>query len=475
MPQDFMAFLPEATTLLGTLVLFAVAMVRADERLTWAWSVGISAVIVLAAAVSLGQVGEPFFPGIYKVDAFSQVLKLGLAVGLFLVTLASRDLAGVRQTARADLPLFLLFGTAGMMLLVSATELLTLYVALEFSAYSLYIVAALHANQHRASEGGAKYVLFGAASSAVTLYGLSLIFGATGTTYVEPIAAYALSGSTSPMFAVGVLLALSGLLFKLAAFPLHAWAPDVYEAAPNPVVAFIGTASKVAAVGVLARVLTLARGDAHDMIQVLFVLSVASMTIGNLAAIVQKDLKRLLAWSTVAHAGYILIGLLTFSSVGTAAAVFYTLTYLLMAFSAFLVVCVLATDGGNPTIASLSGLHKRSPLLGVLLLVGVFGLAGIPPTPGFAGKWFLFTAALQAGQFWLVLIAAVNATVSLYYYLVIVKSAFLGKGEGLPAVRLRLPVRVATWATLAAMLLLGVLPTPLWDLAHDAAIALLAR
>ncbi|GMV38697.1 MAG: NADH-quinone oxidoreductase subunit N [Myxococcales bacterium] len=473
MPQDLLAFLPEAAILLGSLALFAVAVVTDCRVATWRTAVGVALVTVAAALAALGERGEPFFPGIYRSDAFSQVLKLGLAIGLLLVTLVSREIAGVRRQARTDVPIFLALATAGMMLLVSSTELLTLYVALEMSALSLYIVAAFHQERLRGSEGAAKYVLFGAASSAVTLYGLSLVYGATGTTYVGDIVAHVVATGGSPLFAVGVLLALAGLLFKLAVFPFHAWAPDVYEAAPNAIVAFIGTASKVAAVGVLARVISLTAERPGALVTVLLVLSVLSMTIGNLAALIQKDLKRLLAWSTVAHGGYVLIGLLAFTEAGFAGAVFYGLAYLLMAFAVFLVVCVIAPDGENPTLDSLAGLHHRSPLLLLVLLLGVFGLAGIPPTPGFAGKWFLFSAALKSGHFWLVFVAAINATVSLYYYLIIVKAAFQAPAADRPPIPLGLPARAATWAAVAALLVIGVLPGPLWDLAAGAAAALL--
>lgn len=473
MPQDFMAFLPEATLLFGTLALFAVGVITNDERASWRTAVVVALLTLGAAAFSLPQRGEPFFPGIYRVDAFSQVLKLGLAVGLLLVTLVSRELEGVRRIARPDLPLFVALGTAGMMMLVSSTELLTLYVSLELSALSLYVLAALHQSGLRGSEGAAKYVLFGAASSAVTLYGLSLIFGATGTTYVSGVVAHVQTAGITPFFGAGIFLTLGGLLFKLAVFPFHAWAPDVYESAPNPVVTFIGTASKVAAIGVLARVVALVADNPGTMTTVLLVLSVLSMTIGNLAALVQNDLKRLLAWSTVAHAGYVLIGLLAFSEGGMASAVFYGLIYLLMAFAVFLVVCVLSPDGSNPTLESLAGLHHRSPILGLALLVGVFGLAGIPPTPGFAGKWFLFSAAVESGHFWLVLIAAVNATVSLYYYLVVVKAAFLAPAPDRAPITLSAPARVATLASVLGLLALGAVPGPLWDLAKGAASALL--
>ncbi len=460
-------FLPEAMVLLGALVAFALSAFDAPARMTWRASVLLCAAALGVLATSLFQTGEPFFPGIYRVDVYSQLLKLGIVVGLFLTLLISGQQGSFRVRARPDVPIFLYMSALGMMMLVSATELLTIYVALELAAYGLYILAALHRRQREGSEAGAKYVLFGAASSAITLYGMSLVYGATGSTYLSRI----MHASPSLLLLVGVLLAASGLLFKLAVFPFHAWAPDTYEGAPHQAVTFIGTASKVAAVGVLARVLLLAGSE--QTVTVLLILSVASMAFGNLAALAQTNLKRLLAYSTIAHAGYILIGLLVFTKVGLAAAIFYVLVYVPIAFCVFLVVTAVGADGHNPRFASLAGLYQRSPLLMVVLMVGLFGLAGIPPTSGFAGKWFLFSAAVGKGLFWLVLVAAVAATVSIYYYLQVMKAAFLAPAEDRPVIELSLPFEFASYLAIALVLFTGFYPGPLWELSLRAANALM--
>lgn len=463
---DLYLFLPETAVLFGALVAFALSVFDASAKTAWRASTFVAAIVVSVTASMLFEQGEPFFPKIYRVDLMSQLLKLGIGVGLFFTLLVSGNMGSYRPRARVDVPIFLFLSAVGMMLLVSATELLTIYVALELSAYGLYIIAVLNRRQREGSEAGAKYILFGAASSAVTLYGVSLIYGATGTTYLADIVA----GGPSLLLVVGVLLALAGLLFKLAVFPFHSWAPDTYEGAPHQAATFIGTASKAAAVGVLIRVLAMA--DTDDVVTVLMVLSVASMTFGNLAAIVQKDIKRLLAYSTIAHAGYIVIGLLAFSDTGTASALFYVLTYIPIAFCAFLVVCAVGTDGHNPTLDSIAGLYKRAPMLTFALIVGMFGLAGIPPTPGFAGKWFLFSAAIQEGMFWIVLVAAINATVSLYYYLQVVKAAFLNPPGEREDVEVPFAYELATYLAVALILFTGFYPGPLWELCLDAAQAL---
>ncbi len=465
---DLSLFLPELMVLAAALVAFVGSIAAPGYRLVWALTTLLSLGAVVVTALMLGAVGEPFFPGMYRVDLFSQLLKLGLTVGLFLTLLVSDTLPSVRRVGRLDLPMFLAFGTLGMMMLVSATELLTLYVMLELSAYALYVIAVMHKDQRLGSEGGAKYLLFGATASAVTLYGLSFVFGATGTTQLAELSAVA----PTPLLILGVVLALAGLFFKLAVLPFHAWAPDTYQAAPHQAATFIGTASKVAAIGVIARVLTLGH-QAAELKTLLVVLAVASMTIGNLAALKQTDLKRLLAWSTVAHAGYVLLGLMTLSELGMAAAIFYGLVYLVLAFSAFVAVCSVGGDGHNPTLASLAGLYRRAPLIGVLLLAGLFGLAGVPPTPGFAGKWFLFSAAMEDGHFWVVLIGAVNATISLYYYLKVVKAAYQTTPDELAPLPVSASYKLAAWSALALVAFIGFYPGPLWALAQGAAKALL--
>ena len=460
-------FLPEATVLAGALLAFLMSIFAAPQRVAWGSAVVMALASVVMSAVYLFETGEPFFEGIYRVDALSQLLKLGITVGLLLTLLASGGLESFRKRARIDVPVFLMFSALGMMALVSATEMLTLYVSLELSAYGLYILAALHKMQRAGSEAAAKYILFGAASSAVTLYGVSLIYGVAQSTYLSAI----VETPMSPLFAVGILLALAGILFKLAIFPFHAWAPDAYQGSPHESATFIGTASKVAAVGVMIRLILLAVPDTTQITTILLVLCVASMTVGNLAAIAQNDLKRLIAYSTVAHGGYLLIGLACVTKLGVASGLFYVLTYVPIVFAAFLVVIVLGRDGDNPTKASLAGLYHRSPLLAVTLLVGMFGLAGIPPTAGFAGKWFLFSAAIDADLMWLVIVGAVNATVSLYYYVKIIKEAYLTPPADESTVALSPMTTLAAWCALVLVTVVGFWPRPVWEWAEAAATA----
>ena len=246
-----------------------------------------------------------------------------------------------------------------------------------------------------------------------------------------------------PGVVIGLLFTLGGFFFKLAVFPFHFWAPDTYQGAANQVAAYIATASKVAAIAVILRVMAFAGQGSVYLVHTLVVLSVVSMTLGNLAAIVQKDLKRLLAFSTIAHAGYVLIGILVLSPAGYSGAIFYALALLVMEFTAFMVIVELASDGRNLQIEELAGLHRRSPILALALMVSLFSLAGIPPTIGFAGKFLVFVAAIEKGYVALVIIAMINVVVSLYYYLLVIKAAYLLEpAEPLPPLAVSLPKKL---------------------------------
>ncbi|MBK8482673.1 MAG: NADH-quinone oxidoreductase subunit N [Proteobacteria bacterium] len=475
MGNELLLFLPESVVLLGALLVFVLSVGACGPRATRLAGLAAALVALGAALFSLyyGPAGEPFAAGILRVDTFSQLLKAGLALGLLLTLLLAGELKTVRAGARVDLPFFLLLATVGMMLLVSATELLTLFVALELSAYSLYAAVALHREHPPGDEAGVRYVLIGAAASAVTLYGLSLIFGAVGSTYLADVTAALVAGRPL-VLVVGLVLLLAALFFKLAVFPFHFWAPDVYQGAPHQVVAFVATASKLGAVGVLARICAVLAAAPSGMVEVLLVLAVVSMTLGNLAALAQSDLKRLLAYSAIAHGGYLLLGYGAFSELGIAAALFYGVVYLATAILGFVVVCALGREGSNPDLDALAGLHQRSPVLALMLLAAMFGLAGIPPAGGFVGKWFLFAAALERGQFELVLLAAGNTTLALYYYLRVVKAAYLAPAGGRGPLALSGTERVAGYIALAIVLGTGIYPAPLWAMAQRAAGVLLA-
>jgi len=475
---DALLFAPEIACLLAGLALFFCPVFEASYRTTWGLALFAALVITATCIWSLPLEGEPFAPGIYRVDFFSQLLKAVLALGFLLVVILSRTPQTLERSSWVEFPMFLLFSTLGMMMMISATELLTLYVSMELAAYPIYIAVALHRNQQLAGEGATKYMVQGMAASAISLYGMSFLFGVFGSTYFGDIALRFDAVSGQPIFWFGLLLALAGFLFKLSAFPFHFWAPDTYQSASHPLVTFIATASKVAAIALLCRLISLAMPfDAWDaqgpaIQSALMWMSIVAMTLGNLAALAQKDLKRLLGYSAVAHAGYTLIGVQTFSTLGLSAALFYALAYFAMSFICFLVVCVVGRDEDQVPIASMAGLYQRSPLLALTLLLGLFGLIGLPPTVGFTGKWFLFSAALERGQFYLVLVAAINSAVALYYYLLVIRQAYMEEPSSNAPLQVGPLLRATAVATMALTLIMGTFPDYFWDMAERAAAAL---
>ena len=472
--MNWILFIPELYFLLMALALFGLSVAGSpNPRRDYFAALFLSGVGVLVCLASVRLHGTIFFEA-YRVDLFSQVFKTILSMALFLVICLCTELNGIEQRYHPEFYLFLTISTLGMMMLVSSVELLTIYVALEVSSYSLYILVPMRKGEGSQVEAGIKYLMVGASASAVMLFGLSYIFGVTHTTYVVEIIKVLPGLMASPAAVVGLLLVLCGFFFKLAVFPFHFWAPDVYQGATNQVAAYIATASKVAAIAIIVRVVSLSGGNSRYLVHVLVILSIASMTMGNLVAIMQKDLKRLLAYSAISHAGYVLIGILSMSDAGYSGAIFYAAAYMLMSLSCFLVVVKVAHDGSDLKIAQLAGLHRRSPILALLLMLSIFSLAGIPPTIGFTGKFLVFAAAVAKGYVVLVIIAMLNVTISLYYYLLVIKAAYLTEPEGeLPGLRVSLPTKILSGTLVTAMVVLGVYPTQLLKVAVAAARALM--
>ncbi len=464
-------FLPEIYYMVMALVLFLLSVQRvADRRRTFLVAFGLATIGVFVTLFSAKMQGLLFF-NTYRVDLFSQVFKFMLALGLFFVIAVCDNLEGISEREHAEFYLFLVTCTLGMMMLVSAVELLTFYIALELSSYSLYILVPLRKGVGFDKEASVKYILIGSTASAFLLFGMSLLFGVSHTTYLSELFKLFPKIINQPATVIGLMLVLAGLFFKQAVFPFHFWAPDVYQGANNQVTTYIATASKVAAIAIVIRFVGLVNPDSHTLVQVLMVLSVASMTFGNLVAIIQKDIKRLLAYSSIAHAGYVLIGILTLDKTGFASAMFYALAYLIMNFSCFMVIVKVSPNGRNVWVKDLAGLHKRSPLLAMTLMLGLFGLAGIPPTIGFTGKFLVFLAAMQKGYLALVIIGMINATISLYYYLIIIKAAYLLEPDEdeVPPLKVGAGLRILNYGLIAAIVLLGIAPSHLFDIAKAAA------
>ncbi len=442
-------FLPELAMLLTAAVFLAVSCTRSDARRNYRIAVTLAALCLAASLAALSNSGM-LFNGAYRLDLFSQLFKMLLCIGLFLVVFVCDDLSAVHPRHHGETYLLLAVSTLAMMLLVSCMHLLTVFLALELSSYSLYVLVLAHRDSRRAMHSGLRYFLVGASASAIMLFGLALVYGATGVARIDALSTLEAAIFDQPVVAAGILLTLGGFFFKLALFPFHFWAPDAYEGAPNQITAFIAAVSKVAAVAIIIRFLAPVQSDHAMLTKGLIMMAVVSMTVGNLAAIAQRDFKRLMAFSSVAHAGYLLLGILCMSRQGYAAAVFYATGVLVMKFTCFFVMINVAKDGRNLQIAELAGLHRRSPLLAMALMMALFGLAGIPPTIGFAGKLLIFTAAVQQGYLALVIIAMINVVVSLYYYLLVLKAAYLD-----PSPAEQTPLALSVPARLLAVLLVG--------------------
>ena len=470
--MKWLIFGPEIYFLAVAAVFLILSMTRPNRRRDFSAALFLASLGVAVTLATISLEGS-FFHGAYRVDLFSQLFKGLLSVGFFLVVCLCSSLDGIHEARHSEFYLLLATCTLGMMLLVSSLELLTLYVALELASYSLYALVPLRSGGGQQMEAGIKYFLSGIATSALMLFGLASLFAATQTTLISELILKLPALLNTPMAFIGLLLTLCGFFFKLALFPFHVWAPSVYQAAPNQVTAFVATATKVTAMAMLVRLVSMGDGNT-SLAHVLIALAIVSMTYGNLVALVQKDFKRLLAYSAIAHAGYSLIGILSMNPTGYAAAVFYALAYLAMTFTCFLVVVKIASDGRDLPITQLAGLHRRSPLLAMALMVGVFSLGGIPPTIGFTGKFLVFTAAMERGYFLLVLIAMINVVVSLYYYIHVVKAAFLLEpDEELPPIHLSAPATILTVVMVVFIVVGGIFPRHLFQLASAAVQALL--
>jgi NADH-quinone oxidoreductase subunit N len=467
-------FYPELYFLAVVLVFLAVAM-RTDpnpER-DFYTALALAAVGICICLAGIGLQGT-LFEGTYRVDLFSQVFKVLLAMGLFLIFCLCPELKGIHERHHPEFYLLLAASTLAMMMMVSCVHLVTLYAALELSSYSLYCLVFLRRDRKQGIAAGLKYFLFGATASAVMLFGIALLYGSARSLFLTDMLQTIPGMIHQPDIIIGLILTLGGLFFKLAVFPFHFWAPGTYEGAANQVAAFIATASKVAALAILMRLVALSGGLSTYLAHGLAALAIISMTVGNLTAIVQKDLKRLLAYSSIAHAGYSLLGILSMNHSGYSGTIFYALAILILKFSIFLVVIKVASDGANLNVSQLAGLHRRSPLLALTLMLALFGLAGIPPTIGFTGKFLIFTAAMQKGYFVLVLIAMINVVISLYYYLLILKAAYLLEpAPGSAEVPLSPYSKTLAGILIGAMIFIGLFPSYFIELARSASSVLL--
>ena len=472
-------FAPELVLLAGCLLAFCMTLTEARTQTLRLLVLCVGAAFAATSLSCLFAKGTLFY-GAYRVDLFSQMVKSVMSVGFTLMLLFGTDTKGISVRMRPEYYFFLLTSLLGLTLLSSSVELITLFIALELSSYSLYLLVPMRTpsdSMRAPMEAAIKYLLFGVTASGIMLFGMSWIFGIAGSTYLEQIlpamrTALAQPAGLNAAALVGLLMLLCGMFFKLAVFPFHFWAPDVYQGASNDTTAFIASMPKIVAVAVLARFCALAFPGEGHMALLLTGLSIASMCYGNLTALVQTDVKRMLGFSGIAHAGYILMGMATLQGWGIATSLYYATGYLFMMLAAFLVLCVVSTEGQNLSIKDLNGLSRRSPLLAFVLGVSMFALAGIPPFVGFMGKFMLLTGAWRAGHTALVIIAAINTAIGIYYYLQVVRAVYTEPAaDDAQAIVPHAGARMAGICLVGLVLALGLAPESMIRMATEAVLA----
>jgi NADH-quinone oxidoreductase subunit N len=369
------------------------------------------------------------FGGSFVVDDYARFLKTVMLVASAMTLVISRGYL-TNQARIFEYSILVLLSSVGMMVLISATDLITLYLGYELMSLALYVVAASHRDNLKSTEAGLKYFVLGALSSGMMLYGASLIYGFTGTVEFAGIAAAAKTGSIGVIF--GIVFLLVGLCFKISIVPFHMWTPDVYEGAPTPVTAFFASAPKVAALAVLVRVLLTAFPNVtHDWQQIVTFVSIASMALGSFAAIGQKNIKRLMAYSSIGHMGFALVGLAAGTAQGAQGVLIYLAIYVAMTFGSFSFILCLKRNGQPfEQISDFAGLSRTNPYLAFMFAMLLFSLAGIPPLAGFFAKFYVFLAAIQAGLYPLAVIGVLTSVVGAFYYLAIIKTMFFDEAKG---------------------------------------------
>ncbi len=468
LPQgaDYVRILPEIVLSVFGMIIMVLDPVM-DERRSQRTLGGIALLGAIAALVATLYQAQPRFWGLafwemVKVDAFSIFFHVVVAAVTILVILSSYEYMEVQKIRAGEYYGLILFGAIGMALMSSAVELVLIFIALEISSIATYILAGFRRRAAISSEASVKYFLLGSFATAFFLYGIAMMFGSTGSTNIARIGAalgeFGAAGHGPMLAYLGIALMFVGLGFKVAAAPFHIWTPDVYEGAPSPVVGFMSTAPKAAVFAVLLRIMF--QAQAPGRVWLIWVAAALSMTIGNIAALVQDNIKRLLAYSSIAHAGYLLVAFAALPANGIPAAMFYTASYAAMNVGAFAVVGHFAGAGERyVTLEDYSGLGRRSPLLAAILTMFLLSLIGIPITGGFFAKFYVFSAALQADRVGLTIIGVLNSAVAAYYYLRVIVFMYMREPrEEAQVSPVPAGLAIALALSLAATIYLGVLP-----------------
>ena len=475
---SFRAIGPVLILSVTALVLLVIDLLPPRHRKEHVGVVGLAGVVLsLVASLYLWGADEQAFRGMVVLDGFAIFFNLVIGFAVGLVLLLSLDYVRRQGAESGEFYILVLLSAVGMTLMASAGDLIIVFLGLETMSLALYVLAGTFKSRIESAEASMKYFLLGAFASGFFLYGIALIFGAAGSTNLDRIGVAVAGGAgRDPLLLVGFGLLVVGFGFKISSVPFHMWASDVYQGAPTSVTALIATGSKAAAFAALLRVLLSALRPAQaDWALLLWGLAVLSMTVGNVVAIAQQNVKRMLAYSSIAHVGYILVGVVAGGSLGNASVLFYLLVYTFTTAGAFGVILLLERNGREAVeVGDLAGLASRHPVMALVLSVFLLSLIGIPPTAGFVGKFYLFGAAVRAGYIWLAVIGVLNSAVAAYYYLRIIVVMYMRDPEGAPTeVSPSLAGTLALFVALCGVIWLGIMPAPYLDLAQTALAPLL--
>ncbi|MEM6850397.1 MAG: NADH-quinone oxidoreductase subunit NuoN [Pseudomonadota bacterium] len=456
MTNDLLFAGPELMLAIGAMLLL-MAGAYGGDRITLTVSRAAVALLIMTAFYAAARTpADPsvVFGGGFVVDSFGVFCKVVTLLGSALAILMSEKYLQTERLARFEYPVLIVLAALGMILMISANDLISLYVGVELQSLALYVLAAFNRDSQRATEAGLKYFVLGALSSGLLLYGASLIYGFTGTTLFDGIAA-AVAADTGPSvgLTIGLVFLISGLAFKISAAPFHMWTPDVYEGAPTPVTAFLAAAPKLAAMAMFTRAMVAPFPEIiEDWRQIIVLIAVASMAVGAFSAIVQTNIKRLMAYSSIGHMGYALLGLAAGDAQGVQAVLVYMAVYVVTTAGAFaFILAMRRPEGMVEQISDLSGLSRTQPGLAVAMTVLLFSLAGVPPTVGFLAKWYVFMAAVDTGLIWLAVVGLLTSVVGAYYYLAIVKTMWFDE----PAPRFERSMGATLSVTLTSSALLA--------------------
>lgn len=461
---------PELIIAIGALVLLMIGAFSGERANTTVTGLAVAILVGACAWLLLFTGTGEGFGGAFVSDSFARFMKVLTLVGSVVTLVMSVGFAKAEKFDKFEYPVLIMLATLGMMVMISANNMIALYLGLELQSLALYVVAAINRDSVRSTEAGLKYFVLGALSSGMMLYGISLIYGYTGHVGFAEITAAITGGERQLGLVFGLVFLLAGIAFKISAVPFHMWTPDVYEGAPTPVTAFFAAAPKMAAMALLVRVTVGTFGPAaHDWQQILVFISIASMVLGAFAAIGQKNIKRLMAYSSIGHMGYALVGLAAANEAGVRGVIIYMTIYLAMTLGTFaFILAMRRRDGNVELISDLAGLSNTNPVMATILTILMFSLAGIPPLAGFWGKWYVFLAAIDAKLYALAVIGVLASVVGAYYYLRIIKIMWFDEPVGgfqPMAGELRLVLGISGAFVLLYMLFMG----PLEAVAQTAA------